>query len=110
MNSTSEHGKMHLKTWELGIFVGLMWGIVGDLLIFSFSPSSPPGLIGYWGSYPLISVLSIIKGVISIFSEDLGWGFIQYGWIALPFIGAAILGGVGYLMDLFRLALTKGVD
>jgi hypothetical protein len=37
-------------------------------------------------------------------------GFIQYGWIALPFIGAAILGGVGCLMDLFRPALTKGVD
>jgi len=110
MNRTSEDGKMHLKTWELGIFVGLIWGIVGDILIFSFSPSSLPGLIGYWGSYPLISVLSVIKGVISIFSEDLGWGFIQYGWIALPFIGAAILGGVGCLMDLFRSALMKRVD
>jgi hypothetical protein len=36
--------------------------------------------------------------------------FSEYGWVVLPFIGAAILGGVGCLMDLFRSALKKGVD
>ena len=35
--------------------------------------------------------------------------FSVYGWVVLPFIGAAILGGVGCLMDLFRLASTDPV-
>jgi len=36
--------------------------------------------------------------------------FSEYGWVVLPFIGAAILSGGGCLMDLFRSALTKRVD
>lgn len=36
--------------------------------------------------------------------------FSGYGWVVLPFIGVAILGGVGCLMDLFRPALMKRVD
>jgi len=73
---------MRLKFREIGALIGLMWGIIGAMLLLSFPPSSLPYMIGFWGCYPLIACVG------------------RYGWVFLPLFGAGILGLLGYLMDL----------
>lgn len=91
---------MRLKFREIGAHIGLVWGIIGAMLLLSFPPSSLPCMIGFWGCYPLIACVGLAIGGAYGISLELGRLVGQYGWVLLPLFGAGILGLLGYLMDL----------
>jgi len=90
---------MRLKFREIGALIGLMWGIIGAMLLLSFPPSSLPYMFGFWGCYPLIACVGLTIGGAHRISLELGQLVGQYGWVFLPLFGAGILGLLGYLIE-----------
>ena len=88
-----------METWKIGLIIGLVWGVVTDCVLVSFSPSTVIwAVVGYIGGQILV-VLSVFTIRLIQFPFNGNLRLDRYLWILVPIWGGLLLAGVGYLLE-----------